>query len=101
MPQGLSFSQLLRPIGQALEPQNIESFTIRVDAEKISVRAQRRVEHQAPPPLVLGRHLLDLGVTPGPHMGVLLKTIYERQLDGEITTLDEGLVVAHQIVAGE
>ena len=56
------------------------------------------VEHQAPPPLVLGRHLLDLGVSPGPAMGVLLKTIYERQLDGEITTLEQGQELAHRLV---
>ena len=56
------------------------------------------VEHAAPPPLVLGRHMLDLGVPPGPDMGALLRTIYERQLDGEITTLDEGLELARRLV---
>ncbi len=57
------------------------------------------VEHQAPAPVVLGRHLLDLGVEPGPAMGALLKAIYERQLDGHVTTLDEGLDLARQLVA--
>ena len=56
------------------------------------------VEHQPPAPLVLGRHLLELGVSPGPRMGEILKQIYERQLDGEITTLDEGLAMARNIV---
>ena len=42
------------------------------------------VEHAPPAPIVLGRHLLELGVSPGPQMGVILKQIYERQLDGEI-----------------
>jgi tRNA nucleotidyltransferase (CCA-adding enzyme) len=54
------------------------------------------VEHQPPPPIVLGRHLLDLGLTPGPRVGALLKIIYERQLDGEVRTLDEGLALARQ-----
>jgi len=49
------------------------------------------VQHAAPAPLVLGRHLIDLGVAPGPRMGELLKAIYEQQLDGNITTLEEGL----------
>ena len=40
------------------------------------------VEHEAPKPILLGRHLLDLGVAPGPRMGLILKEIYERQLDG-------------------
>jgi tRNA nucleotidyltransferase (CCA-adding enzyme) len=56
------------------------------------------VEHAPPAPLVLGRHLLALNVAPGPEMGKLLKQIYERQLDGEITTVDEGLAVARELV---
>ena len=56
------------------------------------------VEHQAPAPLVLGRHLIDLGVAPGPRMGELLKQIYERQLDGEVRTLEEGLDLARTLI---
>ncbi len=55
------------------------------------------VEHAPPAPLVLGRHLLELGVPPGPRMGEILRAIYEQQLDGEITSLDEGLVVARSM----
>ncbi len=49
------------------------------------------VENQAPPPVVMGRHLLELGVQPGPDMGQLLDACYEAQLDGEFSTLPEGL----------
>ena len=49
------------------------------------------VEHQPPAPLVLGRHVLALGVPPGPRVGELLKDVYEKQLDGEITTTEEGI----------
>ena len=58
------------------------------------------VEHEAPAPIVKGRHLLDLGVAPGPRMGEILKQIYERQLDGEIATLEQGLVLAKQMIDG-
>jgi tRNA nucleotidyltransferase (CCA-adding enzyme) len=54
------------------------------------------VEHQPPAPLVLGRHLLDLGLAPGPRIGELLKIIYEQQLDGDVRTLEEGLAAARQ-----
>jgi tRNA nucleotidyltransferase (CCA-adding enzyme) len=47
------------------------------------------VEHRPPEPLLKGRHLIALGVTPGPHMGELLRAVYEQQLDGVVTTLDE------------
>jgi tRNA nucleotidyltransferase (CCA-adding enzyme) len=56
------------------------------------------VEHEPPKPLVQGRHLLALGMTPGPAVGNLLRRIYERQLDGDITTLEEGLALARTLV---
>jgi tRNA nucleotidyltransferase (CCA-adding enzyme) len=57
------------------------------------------VEHEAPPPLLMGRHLLELGVAPGPRMGVILREVYERQLDGRVTTVDEGIAAAREILA--
>jgi tRNA nucleotidyltransferase (CCA-adding enzyme) len=57
---------------------------------------QLGVEHAPPAPLVLGRHLLSLGVRPGPRMGEILRAVYEKQLDGTVTTLDEGLAFARE-----
>jgi tRNA nucleotidyltransferase (CCA-adding enzyme) len=59
------------------------------------------VEHAPARPILLGRHLLELGVAPGPRMGALLKEVYERQLDGEITTLDEAIAAARARLASE
>ena len=56
------------------------------------------VEHRPPAPLVLGRHLLELGLTPGPRVGEVLKQVYEKQLDGEIATVEEGLAEAKRIL---
>ena len=56
------------------------------------------VEHQPPAPLVLGRHLLGLGMEPGPRVGEILKQIYEKQLDGEITSVEEGIQEAERIL---
>jgi tRNA nucleotidyltransferase (CCA-adding enzyme) len=52
---------------------------------------QLNVESQAPAPIVMGRHLLELGVPPGPEMGRFLNDCYEAQLDGIFATLEEGL----------
>ena len=52
------------------------------------------VEHRPPAPIVKGRHLLELGVEPGPRMGEILRGVYEEQLDGQVQTLDEGLARA-------
>ncbi len=59
------------------------------------------VEHEAPAPVLRGRHLLDLGLSPGPHVGRLLADIYERQLDGEVRTLDDALEAARRIIGNE
>jgi tRNA nucleotidyltransferase (CCA-adding enzyme) len=56
------------------------------------------VEHGPPRPLLLGRHLLALGMTPGPRIGAILKQVYEQQLDGEITTVEQGLALARDIL---
>jgi tRNA nucleotidyltransferase (CCA-adding enzyme) len=56
------------------------------------------VEHAAPAPIVLGRHLIELGVAPGPEMGQILRTLYERQLDGAITSFDEGIGEAKALI---
>ncbi len=56
------------------------------------------VQHAPPEPIVKGRHLLALGVPPGPPVGVILGQIYERQLDGSVTTLEEGLAIARTLV---
>ena len=57
---------------------------------------QLGVQHAPPAPLVLGRHLLSLGMKPGPDIGELLRAIYERQLDGTITTTEEGIAFARE-----
>jgi tRNA nucleotidyltransferase (CCA-adding enzyme) len=60
-------------------------------------RARRLgVEHRAPDPILMGRHLLALGAEPGPSIGRLLKDIYERQLDGSITTLEDAIAAARK-----
>jgi tRNA nucleotidyltransferase (CCA-adding enzyme) len=56
------------------------------------------VEHAPPEPIVKGRHLLDLGMQPGPDVGRVLRRIYERQLDGRVVTLEDGLSAAREIL---
>lgn len=56
------------------------------------------VEHRPPKPLLMGRHLLEMGLTPGPPVGEILKQVYEKQLDGDITTLREAIEAARQLL---
>jgi tRNA nucleotidyltransferase (CCA-adding enzyme) len=59
------------------------------------------VEHKPPEPILRGRHLLELGMTPGPEMGRILKAVYEQQLDGKVTTLEEAIAAARALIGGD
>ena len=59
------------------------------------------LENQAPTPIVQGRHLIELGLQPGPHFGPILKACFEAQLDGEFETVENGLGIARRILAEE
>jgi tRNA nucleotidyltransferase (CCA-adding enzyme) len=56
------------------------------------------VEHKPPAPILMGRHLLELGVAPGPRMGEILKEVYELQLDGAIADLDTAIARAREFI---
>ena len=56
------------------------------------------VEHRPPAPILMGRHLIGLGVSPGPRMGEILRAVYEQQLDGVVTTLDEAEAAARVLL---
>jgi tRNA nucleotidyltransferase (CCA-adding enzyme) len=56
------------------------------------------VEHRPPGPILLGRHLLALGLKPGPRVGEICKSVYELQMDGAVTTLDEAIGAARTLI---
>jgi tRNA nucleotidyltransferase (CCA-adding enzyme) len=56
------------------------------------------LEQGAPAPILLGRHLLEMGLTPGPKMGEITRAVYEMQLDGRVRTLEEAKAAAHEIL---
>ena len=46
------------------------------------------------------RRVLALGVLPGPRVGEILKAVYERQLDGEVTTVEDAIAAAKHFAPG-
>ncbi len=56
------------------------------------------VEHRPPASILMGRHLLELGLEPGPRVGEILKRVYEQQLDGAVTTLEEAIEAARRLI---
>ena len=59
------------------------------------------VAQRPPEPLLLGRHLLALGIEPGPRIGEITRAVYEMQLDGRVRTVEEAIAEAEKLVSGE
>jgi tRNA nucleotidyltransferase (CCA-adding enzyme) len=59
------------------------------------------VEQQPPAPILLGRHLLDMGLSPGPRIGEITKAVYEMQLDGRVTNLEDAKTLAKKLLAAD
>ncbi|MEM9227769.1 MAG: HD domain-containing protein, partial [Verrucomicrobiota bacterium] len=59
------------------------------------------VKDAAPKPLVLGRHLIERGLEPGPRFRPLLDACYEAQLDGAFTNLDSALTYLDHMLVSE
>ncbi len=57
------------------------------------------LEDGAPEAILKGRHLLEIGVQPGPQMGKILNQVYELQLDGLVTTFEQALEHARRLIA--
>lgn len=56
-----------------------------------------QVETNAPQPILMGRHLIDLGLQPGPLFKQMLDAVYELQLDGKILGLDDAIREVKQL----
>jgi len=58
-----------------------------------------QVESKAPTPLLLGRHLLELGLEPGPRIGEITRAVYEMQLDGRVCSLEDAKEAARELLS--
>jgi tRNA nucleotidyltransferase (CCA-adding enzyme) len=59
------------------------------------------VEQRPPAPLLMGRHLLEMGLQPGPRMGEITSAVYEMQLDGKVTSLEEARLAADKLLSAD
>ena len=59
------------------------------------------VESRPPAPFLMGRHLLEMGLRPGPVIGRITRAVYEMQLDGRVTGLDEARREALRLIEAE
>lgn len=73
------------------------------DAQEWFIERAREleVEQRPPAPILLGRHVLEMGLEPGPRVGEITKAVYEMQLDGRVGTLDDAKNAAKRILSAD
>jgi tRNA nucleotidyltransferase (CCA-adding enzyme) len=76
-------------------------FTAEAQEWFINRARELQVQEKAPTPLLLGRHLLEMGLKPGPRIGEITRAVYEMQLDGRVTSLEEAKAAAQSIISGD
>lgn len=67
----------------------------------IAKARELEVEQRPPGPLLMGRHLLEMGVAPGKKMGEVTRAVYEMQLDGRVTSLEEAIEAARKMISAD
>ncbi len=69
------------------------------DAQEWFVEKVRelQIEKKAPEPILLGRHLIELGQSPSPNFKRILDAVYELQLDGAVTDLAAAIAEAKRL----
>ncbi len=98
----------VRRLARRLSPETIEHLSLVIIADQFGrpplgreipgelaelKEKARELELQeaAPRPILLGRHLIALGLSPGPEFGKMLDAAFDAQLDGEFEDLAGGL----------
>jgi tRNA nucleotidyltransferase (CCA-adding enzyme) len=56
------------------------------------------VEQRPPEPLLMGRHLLEMGLSPGRKVGDITRAVFEMQLDGRVRTVEEAKEAARKLM---
>jgi tRNA nucleotidyltransferase (CCA-adding enzyme) len=57
-----------------------------------------QIERKAPEPILMGRHLIELGMQPSPHFKHILDAVYEMQLDSRVNDLQEAISEAKRLL---
>lgn len=93
-------ARIIRRLANALHPATMEEWSRVVEADHsgrpplpkgnpvagwMEMAKEMELENDAPTALLMGRHLIEKGMKPGPDFGKILNAAFEAQLDGEFT----------------
>jgi tRNA nucleotidyltransferase (CCA-adding enzyme) len=74
--------------GEFLMPADGAAFIAEMEAAVSAVQ-----------PILMGRHLIAIGMRPGPAMGKVLRMVHDAQVEGEVSSLDDALAMAVRLAA--
>lgn len=94
----------VRRLAKRLEPETINGLCLVMTADSMgrppkpqvapdgvlelqAMAASLELQAKAPKPILLGRHLIDLGLKPSPEFGAILRQAFEAQLEGKFSDL--------------
>jgi tRNA nucleotidyltransferase (CCA-adding enzyme) len=98
--------RIVRRLANRLHPSNLKMWSAVCEAdhsgrppkpaanpviEWMELAKEVKVDDGKPKPILMGRHLLELGEKPGKEMGEKLKKAFQAQLDGLFSTPEEGI----------
>ncbi|MCJ7832949.1 MAG: polynucleotide adenylyltransferase, partial [Deltaproteobacteria bacterium] len=73
------------------KPEDLEDRFVDLWRQALSVRDEIIRPLEGNPPLVSGKDLIELGLTPGPLFKTVLSEIQEAQLEGKISSREQAL----------
>jgi tRNA nucleotidyltransferase (CCA-adding enzyme) len=73
-------------------------FTAEAQEWFITRARELSIERRAPAPILMGRHLLEMGLKPSPLIGEVTRAVYEMQLDNRVRTLEEAKEEARKLL---
>jgi tRNA nucleotidyltransferase (CCA-adding enzyme) len=96
----------VRRLAKRLEPENIQSLCLVMTADAmgrppmpplvpevvtrlLDKASELQVQDSAPQPILMGRHLIELGMEPGPEFGNILEAAFDAQLEGSFFDLEQ------------
>jgi tRNA nucleotidyltransferase (CCA-adding enzyme) len=95
----------VRRLAKVLEPATLREWAMLVEAdhsgrgsmpkglpepaqEFVRMAKELKIQDSAPKPILMGRHLIEAGMRPGPEFGPILKAAFQVQLDGGFESLE-------------
>jgi len=97
-PLGLPPGTPIPGFAQAYPPKPIPDIDFPEGDWLLNQTKALAIQDNAPKPILLGRHLIELNIKPGPHFAKILDQAYEAQLDGTFDNEADGRDYLKQLV---